>query len=289
MTAYGRGECDLEDVRFVAEIRSFNNRHRDIIFRIPRNYQIFEEELRATVLSRIKRGRVEISIQIEGNDEKASYELELNKPLVKSYLDIVKELSEKYKIGGEVSAETVLQQKDMVLIKPEELELEKMKAGFMESLNSSLDSHEVMRINEGKNIEEDFLKRLQLLEKYTEEIKIRIPAIVDEYRLRLKDRVQSMTEDFEVDENRLAQEVAYFSDRSDITEEIVRLRSHLKQFRDYLSIDDAKGRRLDFLIQEINREVNTTSSKASDSMVSKIVVEMKAELEKLREQVQNVE
>ena len=289
MTAYGRGEYEMDGIRFVSEVRSFNNRHRDIVLRIPRNYQIFDEDLRALVLSRIKRGRVEISIQIDGNEERHPYELELNMPLVKSYIKIIDQLSEQYGVRGEIRPEAILQLKDMVLIKPEEIDIEKMKNGFVESLKSSLDSHEEMRINEGRSIETDFLKRLQLLENFANQVKERVPAVIEGYRNRINDRVQVILGELEIDESRIAQEVTLLAERSDITEEIVRIKSHLKQFRAYMSLDDAQGRRLDFLIQEINREVNTTSSKASDAVVSRIVVEMKAELEKLREQVQNVE
>ena len=210
-------------------------------------------------------------------------------PLVKSYIKIIDQLSEQYGVRGEIRPEAILQLKDMVLIKPEEIDIEKMKNGFVESLKSSLDSHEEMRINEGRSIETDFLKRLQLLENFANQVKERVPAVIEGYRNRINDRVQVILGELEIDESRIAQEVTLLAERSDITEEIVRIKSHLKQFRAYMSLDDAQGRRLDFLIQEINREVNTTSSKASDAVVSRIVVEMKAELEKLREQVQNVE
>ena len=146
-----------------------------------------------------------------------------------------------------------------------------------------------MRIQEGKAIEEDFLKRVELIEGYLGNIEERSPLVVDEYKERLKRRIENISEDIEIDEGRLAQEVAIFANRCDITEEIVRARSHLGQFREYLSMDDSIGRRLDFLTQEINREINTISAKASDSSISNFAVEVKAELEKLREQIQNVE
>lgn len=289
MTAYGRGECEVEGVRVIAEIRSFNNRHRDIILRAPKAFQTIEEELRAIISSRIKRGRVEVSIKLEGNGEEPSYKLELNESLAKSYFGIFKQIKDLFGLKEKVPVTSILNMKDVVLYKSEEQNIDWIKPGIKDALEKSLDSHEEMRVREGKVMEEDFLKRIQKLEQYALEIKRRVPDIVKEYGNRLKDRVQAMLGEFEVDENRIAQEVAFLAEKSDITEEIVRTGSHLKQFRDYLSIDDAMGRRLDFLIQEINREVNTTSAKASDSVVSKIVVEMKAELEKLREQVQNVE
>ena len=141
----------------------------------------------------------------------------------------------------------------------------------------------------GRAIEQDFLKRLGLIEEYLGDIEDMAPNMVEEYRRQLKDKIHRMSQDIEIDESRLIQEVAIFADRCDITEEIVRIRSHLNQFRNYMSMDDSIGRRLDFLIQEINREVNTISGKTFDSSISSRVVEIKAELEKLREQVQNVE
>jgi uncharacterized protein (TIGR00255 family) len=146
-----------------------------------------------------------------------------------------------------------------------------------------------MRIQEGRAIEEDFLKRLGLIEESLDHIEDRAPNVVEEYRKRLIDKIHNISRDIEIEESRLTQEVAIFADRCDITEEIVRTRSHLKQFRNYMGMEDSIGRRLDFLIQEINREVNTMSAKAFDSTISSKVVEVKAELEKLREQAQNVE
>lgn len=289
MTAYGRAEYRLDDTRFVAEIKSLNNRYRDIILRIPKNYQLLEKDLRAIVSSKIKRGRVEVSIQMEGSGSEAPYDLELNVPLVNSYLKIFNQLAEQFGLDQEVRTESLFQMKDVILVKPEEVELEKVRPGFLEVLRKAIDSLELMRAKEGEAIEADFEKRLDLLEKYLNEVEERAPNLVEEYRNRLKDNINRMLRDVTVDEGRLVQEVIVFAERSDITEEIVRTRSHLNQFRDYFLADGPIGRRLDFLIQEINREVNTLSVKASDSFIAKIAVEMKAELERLREQVQNLE
>jgi uncharacterized protein (TIGR00255 family) len=230
-----------------------------------------------------------VSIQIEVIGDESSYNLELNAPLVNSYLKIFNQLSEQFGIDQKIHLESFCQMRDVILVKSGEDDVEKVRPGFQEVLRQSLESLDEMRIKEGEAIEADFMKRLELLEQYLNEVDKRAPNVVEEYRKRLEDHVQRVLQDVAVAENRLAQEVSIFAERSDITEEIVRIRSHLKQFREYLAVDDALGRRLDFLIQEINREVNTLSAKASDSVISKVVVEMKAELEKLREQVQNVE
>ncbi len=289
MTAYGRGEVQQEDVIFIAEVRAVNNRFRDIILRMPKNYQILDNDLRAIISSRIRRGRVEVCIQVENNGGENPYDLELNVPLVNSYFKIFEQLRDQFGLDKEIRLESLCQMSDVVLFKPEPVDIDRMRPGLQEVILLALDSLDVMKTKEGAALEADISKRLEILEGYINEVEERSPHLVEEYRSRLKEKVAHMLNDVAVDESRLAQEVAFFAEKSDITEEIVRLRSHLKQFRGYLVMDEALGRRLDFLIQEMNREVNTLGSKASESRISRIVVEMKAELEKLREQVQNVE
>ena len=288
MTAYGRGEYTFEDTRFVAEIKSVNNRYRDIITRCPKQIQGLEDEIRSLVASRIKRGRIEVFIQMERGEEVA-YNLELNLPLVKAYLKIFKHLCEISGVDQKIGPESLWQMKDVVVVKPEEVDVEKVRPALRTVLKLALDSYDSMRIQEGSSIESDFHKRLRIIEEYLHDIEKKAPTVSKEYEKRLKDKIKRMSEDIEIDDNRLIQEVGIFSEKCDMTEEIVRTGSHLKQFRNYMSMEDAIGRRLDFLLQEINREANTMSAKAQDSSISAKVVEIKAELEKLREQAQNVE
>jgi len=289
MTAYGRGESGEGDTRFVAEIKSVNNRYRDVLPRIPKALYSLEDEIKAQVASRIQRGRIEVFLQMEGEDSGAEYDLELNLPLVKSYLEIISELHESFGLENRISTEAVCQLRDVVRMKPRDLDINRLKPGIKESLDLALDSHEAMRVHEGKAIEKDFLERLQIIAARLDAVERRAPGVVEDYALRLRKKINELSQDTEIDENRLIQEVAVFSDRCDITEEVVRTRSHLGQFRHYLDGEEPVGRRLDFLIQEIYREVNTMSSKASDPSISADVVEIKGELEKIREQVQNVE
>lgn len=289
MTAYGRGESSHLDTRFVAEIKSVNNRHRDVVLRIPKAVQIIEDEIRALVASRIQRGRIEVFLLMEREGDEAEYELELNLPLAKSYLEVIQELKETCGLENKVSTDYICQLRDVIQMKTPEFDIESLKPGIKEAMTMALDSHETMRIKEGTVIENDFMERVQEIERRLDEIEKRAPQVVEEYIKRLQKKINHLSTDMEVDENRLAQEVAIFSDRCDITEEVVRAKSHLGQFRHYVDQDEAIGRRLDFLIQEIHREVNTMSSKASDSSISTEVVEIKGELEKIREQVQNVE
>lgn len=289
MTGFGRGEAVLNARRFIAEIKTVNNRHRDLFVRLPRTLQPIEDEVRNQVSAVIRRGRVEVTLQMEKEGVELEYDLQLNLPLVRSYLRVFKQLNEEFGIEGKVRAEDLCQMKDVLLVKPEELDLALAKEACRQALTQALEACDSMRVQEGKTLKEDFVKRLALIEDHLKEVESRAGSVVEDYKRRLKQRVEHMAQGMPVDEIRLMQEIAIFADRCDITEELVRARSHLDQFRSYLSPEDAVGRRLDFLLQEINREINTMSSKASDSAISARGVELKAELEKVREQVQNIE
>lgn len=289
MTAYGRGEFEQENTVYTVELKSLNNRYKDIIIRTPRSLQILEDDIRAMISKGIRRGRVEASVQLENKGQEPDNKLELNAPLINSYLKIFDQLKNDFGIEGMITPEYICQMKDTILLKPEEMDIDETREGIINAVNIALDSLNDMRRIEGKAIEEDFNKRLALISSLLNSIEEKSPLVVDEYRKRLTEKIEKLSADLKLDEGRLAQEVAIFAGRCDITEEIVRMRSHLEQFFSYLSMDDSVGRRLDFLTQEINREINTIASKASDSSISANAVEVKAELEKLREQIQNVE
>jgi len=288
MTAYGRAESLKEAMEFIAEIRSGNNRYREIIPRIPQSLQPFEDRIRSIVSSRLKRGRIELSIQIKDNGDKG-LRLELNRPLVKAYVTILNELNKELGCKQPIDISFFSQLKDAIIVKQDSVDLEKIWSDLKDVIDKALLSLDTMRINEGKALEKDFLERLNRIGRYIDEIRNRAKVIVESYSDKLRQRIHKLIKDIEIDKDRLMQEVAFMAERSDITEELIRVESHLEQFRNYMNQDDAIGRRLDFLLQEINREVNTIASKASDSFTSQLVVEIKAELEKLREQIQNVE
>jgi uncharacterized protein (TIGR00255 family) len=290
MTAFGRGEYELNNTLFSFEIKTLNNRYKEIILRMPNSLQELEEEIKGLISSRIKRGRVEASLQLSKKDkENNAYNLDLNVPLLKSYLSIFRRMNDEFGLGETIRPDYLCQVKDMITMKPEETDINESCSSVKTAVEQALDSLDIMRAQEGKAIEDDFVLRLDLIEMHMNVIEERTPIVVEEYKEKLKNRVGALMEDIHVDENRLAQEIAIFASRCDITEEVVRTRSHLKQFRNYMSMDDSVGRRLDFLTQELNREINTISSKASDSLISTRAVEVKAELEKLREQIQNIE
>ncbi len=289
MTAFGRGEGEVEGTGAVVEIRCVNHRFLDVVMRLPRALQPMEESLRSQVVSRVGRGRVEVSIQSETRGGQPDVTVELNVPLAQAYVHVYHELHERFGADPTVHAEALCQNRDVVTIRPVEKELDQVAPLIHEALKKALDEVDRMRREEGQAILHDFRGRLNLVAEHLTHVEERCPRVIEEVRKRLQERVADLTGGLELEEGRLAQEVALFAGRSDITEEIVRSRSHLSQFEMYLEAGEPVGRRLDFLIQELNREVNTIASKASDATISSTVVEIKAEIEKLREQVQNVE
>lgn len=288
MTGYGRAESLKGPLEFIAEIRSGNNRYREIILRLPQVLQPLEDRIRSIVSSRLKRGRIEISIQIKDNGDKG-LNLELNRPLVKAYVNVFNELNKELGCQQSIDLSFFSQFKDAIIVKQDSVDFEKIWPDLRDVMDKALLSLDTMRANEGKAIEKDFLERLNKIGRHINEIRNRAKVTVEGYRNKLRQRIQELIESIEIKEDRLIQEVAFMAERSDITEELIRIKSHLKQFRSYMNKDDTIGRRLDFLLQEINREVNTIASKSADSIISQIAVEIKAELEKLREQIQNVE
>ncbi len=288
MTGYGRAESSKGTLEFSVEIRSGNNRFREIILRLPQSLQPSEDRIRSIVSSRLRRGRIEVSIQIKDNGDKG-LNLELNRPLVRAYATIFNELNEELGCKQPIDLSFFSQLKDTIIVKQDSVDLERIWPDLKDVLDKALLSLETMRMDEGKALEEDFLVRLNRIKGDIEEIRNRAKVTVEEYRDKLIQKINKLIEGIDIAEDRLLQEVALMADRSDITEELIRVESHLEQFRSYMNQDDVIGRRLDFLLQEINREVNTMASKAADSFVSQLVVDIKAELERLREQIQNVE
>jgi uncharacterized protein (TIGR00255 family) len=289
MTAYGRGEVVSEDRTVTVEIKAVNNRYRDVHLRMPASIQPLEEDIRQLISSRVRRGRLEVFIKVEKKSAEADYEPELNRSLARAYFRIFDELRENFGLDRPPSPEGVCQMKDMIVMRQKEDDLETLRPVVTEALSRALEPFYAMREREGRTLEADFEARLTQIEQDLDVIEKQAPKVVSAYQERLKERVAQLTSGLELEENRLLQEVALFASRCDITEEMVRARSHISQFRKTMAGDGAVGRRLDFLVQEINREVNTTSAKANDALISSRAVEIKGELEKIKEQVQNIE
>ena len=288
MTGYGRGEWQEDGKKLEVEIKSVNHRYCDILLRLPRKLNSLETQARNFLRQRISRGRVEVFVQAE-ESALAGQRLELDLDLAKDYYRALTTLQENLGIPGQVQLETLAGFRDIFARKEVEADLEKEWEFLQAALEGALAGLEVMRRDEGLKLKEDFLARLSAIEKWTQEIEEKAPLALRASRDRLAQRVQELIGGLQIDEARLAQEVAFLADRSDITEELVRIRSHLAQFRDLLNRPEPAGRKLDFLLQEINREANTIGSKANDAAIAHVVVEVKSELEKVREQIQNVE
>jgi uncharacterized protein (TIGR00255 family) len=289
MTAFGRAEKKVDGRTHTAEIRTLNGRYLEISVRAPRQLMPIEERVRKLAATRISRGRVDVFIRVKNGSEAVS-EIEVNLPLAKAYHKALLELNEALEIDEKVGLLTLLGFERIVVATEPEADLERTWATLSSCMGEALEGVDAMRMSEGKAIYRDFQKRLQSVEEGLFQIKELVPTVLAEYHNRLNERMAVLTErKIELDPNRLAQEAAFLVDKGDITEEIVRAQSHLKQFRSMIESEGPAGRALDFLLQELNREVNTIGSKGGDAQIAHMVVSLKSELEKIREQVQNIE
>ncbi len=288
MTGYGMGTSEAQGKIFTIEIKSVNNRYSDFNIKLPRIYSFLEDALRKRASSVINRGKVDIFFNVESSGEEAS-SVKVNMGLAKGYLDALRQLSGELGIPSSANAETFLRISDIFTVEKEDADNEEITNAVLSALDEALTAYDKMRITEGEKLVEDLCSHLDFIENATEKIEKRSPEIVKEYQERLYARVRELLEDATIDDSRVLTEVAIFADRVNVNEETVRLKSHISQFRKMLADGGVVGRKLDFLIQEMNRETNTIGSKSNDLESSGIVIDIKAEIEKLREQIQNVE
>jgi len=288
MTAIGQAEGRVLEKGLKVEIRSVNHRFRDIIVHLPRTLTALETGIRKIVADGVSRGRVEVRLQMESNAS-VPRGLRLDMGLAARYLELLTELKQKLGLGGEVDVSLLAGQNNIFLWEEEEIDLEAFMAGLEPVLDEALKNFLAMRAVEGKALFEDFIGRLRNLSTLLAGMESSRESITLSYRDRLQERVQALAAGLELDRARLLEEVAYLAERADITEEITRLKSHINQFEALLNEGGAVGRRLDFLLQEMNREANTISSKSQDVTLTQAAVDVKSELEKMREQVQNIE
>lgn len=288
MTGFGRGECSSEKQQITVEIKAVNHRYSEIQVKLPRKYIFLEERLRRYVAAALSRGKIDVFIKIEdrlGGDQ----EMYIDKELAVKYYKKILELAADLNMPKDYSVHELLQLPGVLNIEESEIEAEQVWALMQPAMDEALAQLIEMRRQEGHKLAVDFEQRLDLLEQYRQKLLSRAPLVVEAYRLKLQNRIKELLGDDVGDENRVAVETALFADRASIDEELVRLESHIQQFKQMLQETQAIGRKLDFLCQEMNREVNTIGSKANDLDITRLVVEMKSELEKLREQVQNIE
>lgn len=290
MTGYGRAEAILDGQKMVVEIKSLNHRFLEISLRIPASLSAIEMEIKKKIAEPLLRGKIEVTIRrdAQGSTENGHF-LALNLPLAQNYYNLLTQLKQSLGMKDEIRLEMITAQKDIFLPMEPSQDMMALWQRLAMVLDEALAGLIDMRQREGEILVRDLLARLDLMALLLSGIEAKTPRVVLEYQRRLTDRVREMTCGLMIDEARLSQEIAIFAEKSDVTEEIVRFRSHLGQFQEMLNSEDAIGRKVDFLIQEMNREVNTIGSKSSDADISKQVIEIKSELAKLREQVQNLE
>lgn len=288
MTGYGKGQGRHGGLALSVEIKTVNHRFGDISVKAPRFLMPLENEVKKRVAERLKRGKIDIYVT-QDVAEALTVVPVLNRPLAESYMELFRKMEAWFDLQGGIPLTLLAEQRDVILMEEASPDPQGVADCLAQALDQALAAVEQMRGIEGVATREDVESRLTLVEDLLGQIRERSPVVVDEWRLKLHQRLERFGSEFEVDPQRLAQEVALFADRCDISEEVARFLSHLKQFRDLLHSDEPVGRQLDFLVQELNRETNTMGSKSNDAQLTAIVVQIKAELEKIREQVQNVE
>lgn len=288
MTGYGRAQHLDEKMKITVEIKSVNHRFLEPLVKLPRKYSLLEERIKDTLRTQLHRGRVDIWIGIEELSQQSGI-LKVDKELAIDYYNSLRELAKLAGISEEITVYELSSLEGVVTLQEQEADLEsiweKVQTPFVEALNQLM----AMRIKEGERLGEELLNRAGILRDILSEIEARTPEVEAAYQARLQERISSIAGEIDVDPNRLAAEVALFAEKSDITEEIVRFKSHLRQLEESIASQEPVGRKMDFLMQELNREVNTMGSKSPDLRVSQKVVEAKSEIEKMREQIQNIE
>ena len=288
MTGYGRAEETIRGCTITVELRSVNHRYLDLNIKVPRIYGYLEEMVSKQAQAAIARGKVDIFVSVRAK-EGADIRVSPNMAVIQGYVDAIKKVSETYGLSDEATALSLLRLPDAMEQSKEEADADQLKSEVSAVLDQALTEYNAMREKEGARLVEDVTYRAGLIAQSVDYVEQRSPDCVEEYRQRIAARMTEILDGTELAQQRILQEAALYADKVNVTEEIVRLRSHLAQLETMLKSPVAIGRKLDFLVQEMNRETNTIGSKANDFQIAKTVVDMKAEIEKIREQIQNLE
>lgn len=288
MTGFGREHRIIGGREILVEIRSVNSRYYEFISKLPRSYMYLEEKLKTLLKGQISRGKVEISLSI-CNVEGRETQVTVNPTVVEGYVTALREISEKYGLKDDLSLSNVFQMTDAFNVMKAEVDEEEIWQAVSEVAGAALEKFVAMRETEGAKMKADILEKLANVEAMVKQAEVYSPENVVVYREKLMAKMQEVLGSAHVDESRILLEAAIFSEKTAIDEETVRLHSHIHQFREMLDKEDIVGRKLDFLVQELNREANTMGSKAQDIRITRLVVDIKSEIEKIREQIQNIE
>jgi uncharacterized protein (TIGR00255 family) len=288
MTGYGSAKGVVDGLEISVELKSVNNRYLDCAVRLPRNFLFAEEELKARVQRHISRGKVDVFVNVDAS-QGGDMTVRINQGLLQGYVDAIRAIAEQYGLPDDLSAMGLSRFPDVLSVEKRELDAEAISAGIGEILERALRDFDQMRLREGEKLRDDILGRLDTILTLVETVEAKSPETLCEYRRRLEQKMAEVLGAAGIDENRILAEAAIFADRIAVDEETVRLRSHISQMRGMIGGDSPIGRKTDFLIQEFNREANTIGSKCQNTQIAHVVVELKSEIEKIREQIQNIE
>jgi uncharacterized protein (TIGR00255 family) len=288
MTGFGRAEGNTSLGKVVVESRSVNHRYCDINIKLPKRLSLFENRIKEIIRSQVSRGRIDITFRLDNLGEEKT-QLSVDFDLAQQYYRVLQDLKEKLRLKDEVTLNLLAGAKDLITVKEESGDIEPYWQEVLLILKQSFKYMDDMKRLEGESLTKDLQQRLKHIAQQLQMIKQQFPPRLKATLTRLHERLRSLLEGIEIDPSRFQQEIAFLTERADITEEIVRAESHLSQFSTLLEGNEPVGRKMDFLLQEIHREANTVSAKANDAEISQRVVEIKSELEKVREQVQNIE
>ena len=288
MTGYGGAKGSAEGLSVSIELKSVNNRYLDVSVKLPRTLLFAEEPIKAAVGKHISRGKVDVFVTVDATASD-DMEVRVNEPLLRGYIEALNAAAEKYGLQNDLTLMSVCRLPDVLSTDRREIDNSALMSGLGEILERALCEYDAMRLREGEKLRDDVLARLDEISRLTGIVEENAPKTVAEYRARLEQKLQEVLGSTNIDESRILTEAAIFADKIAVDEETVRLRSHLSQLRGLCEGDSPAGRKMDFLIQELNRESNTIGSKCQNADIAHVVVELKAEIEKIREQIQNVE
>ncbi len=288
MTGFGRCEITENDRKYTVEMKSVNHRYLDVNIKMPKKLNFFESAIRAELKNYISRGKVDVFITYEDFTENNTT-IRYNKEVATEYLKYLKEMAEDFQLDNDIRVSTLSRYPEVFTMEEQTMDEEELWKGLQKAIKGAAESFVQTRITEGENLRDDLIQKLDNMLKLVDFISERSPQIIKEYREKLLGKIQDMLGDVQVDENRLLTEVTIFADKVCVDEELVRLRSHIETTKKTLLEGGSIGRKLDFIAQEMNREANTTLSKSNDLEISNCAIELKTEIEKVREQIQNIE
>lgn len=288
MTGFGSAKGTVEGLNITVELKSVNNRYLDVSVRMPRSFMFAEEAVKSAVQKHISRGKVDVFVSVDSSGA-GDITVKVNEALLKGYIDAVRSISEEYSLPADMTAFGVSRFPDVLSVEKKDLDADTISAGIVDITEHALDDFDAMRLREGEKLRDDVLGRLETISGFVADVETKSPETVKEYRARLEAKMAEVLGSAGIDENRILAEAAIFADHIAVDEETVRLRSHMSQLRKMINGSSPTGRKIDFLIQEFNREANTIGSKCQNSDIAHTVVDLKSEIEKIREQIQNIE